>query len=35
MPLTSRAKLLMGVQATTALLTTLVVVAFAVGSIGN
>src|SRR6478736_4328837 len=35
MPLTSRAKMLMGLQATAALLTTLVVVAFAVGSIGG
>ncbi|MET1039171.1 MAG: hypothetical protein ABW075_12935 [Aeromicrobium sp.] len=35
MPLSSRAKSLMGVQATAALLTTLVVVAFAVGSIGS
>jgi uncharacterized membrane protein len=35
MPLTSRAKMLMGIQATAALLTTLVVVAFAVGSIGQ
>jgi hypothetical protein len=35
MPLTSRAKMLMGVQATGALLTTLVVVAFAVGSLGT
>ncbi len=34
MPLTSRAKALMGVQATSALLITLIVVAFAVGSIG-
>jgi len=34
MPLSSRAKSLMGLQATAALLTTLVVVAFAVGSIG-
>jgi hypothetical protein len=35
MPLTSRAKMLMGIEATAALLTTLVVVAFAVGSIGS
>jgi len=35
MPLSSRAKLLMGVQATAALLTSLVVVAFAVGSLGS
>jgi len=35
MPLSSRAKVLMGVQATAALLTTLVVVAFAVGSLGG
>ena len=35
MPLSSRAKSLMGIQATAALLTTLVVVAFAVGSIGS
>ena len=35
MPLTSRAKMLMGLQATAALLTTLVVVAFAVGSLGS
>ena len=35
MPLSSRAKMLMGIQATAALLTTLVVVAFAVGSLGS
>ena len=35
MPLSRRAKLLMGVQATAALLTSLVVVAFAVGSLGS
>lgn len=35
MPLSSRAKALMGLQATAALLTTLVVVAFAVGSLGS
>ncbi|GAA1807907.1 hypothetical protein GCM10009795_061380 [Nocardioides hankookensis] len=35
MPLTSRAKVLMGVQATAALLTSLVLVAFAVGSLGG
>jgi len=35
MPLTSRAKLLMGTQATAALLVSLVVVAFAVGSLGG
>ena len=35
MPLSSRAKSLMGIQATAALLTTLVVVAFAVGSLGG
>jgi len=34
MPLTSRAKILMGIQATAALLVTLVVVSFAVGSLG-
>jgi hypothetical protein len=34
MPLSSRAKILMGIQATAALLVTLVVVAFAVGSLG-
>lgn len=35
MPLTSRAKLLMGVEATAALLTTLLIVARAVGSLGG
>ena len=35
MPLSSRAKVLMGVQATAALLTSLVLVAFAVGSLGG
>ncbi|GAA1976734.1 hypothetical protein GCM10009798_42420 [Nocardioides panacihumi] len=35
MPLTSRAKVLMGIQATAALLTSLVLVAFAVGSLGQ
>lgn len=35
MPLTSRAKMLMGVQATSALLVTLVVVSYAVGSLGS
>ncbi|KQW43943.1 hypothetical protein ASC77_21350 [Nocardioides sp. Root1257] len=35
MPLTSRAKVLMGIQATAALLTSLVLVAFAVGSLGG
>jgi hypothetical protein len=35
MPLSSRAKVLMGVQATAALLTSLVLVAFAVGSLGS
>jgi hypothetical protein len=35
MPLSSRAKILMGIQATAALLTSLVLVAFAVGSIGG
>ena len=34
MPLTSRAKMLMGLQATAALLTSLVVVSFAVGALG-
>jgi hypothetical protein len=35
MPLSSRAKILMGIQATAALLMSLVLVAFAVGSIGS
>lgn len=35
MPLSSRAKVLMGIQATAALLTSLVLVAFAVGSLGS
>lgn len=35
MPLTSRAKMLMGLQATAALLVSLVVVAFAVGALGS
>ena len=35
MPLSSRAKILMGIQATAALLTSLILVAFAVGSLGN
>lgn len=35
MPLTSRAKMLMGIQATAALLVTLVVVSYAVGSLGS
>lgn len=35
MPLSSRAKILMGIQATAALLTSLVLVAFAVGSLGG
>jgi hypothetical protein len=35
MPLTSRAKMLMGLQATAALLVSLVVVSFAVGSLGS
>lgn len=35
MPLTSRAKMLMGLQATAALLISLVVVAFAVGALGS
>ncbi len=35
MPLSSRAKVLMGVQATAALLTSLVLVAFAIGSLGS
>ncbi|GAB7004879.1 hypothetical protein JCM18899A_23520 [Nocardioides sp. AN3] len=35
MPLSSRAKMLMGIEATAALLTSLVLVAFAVGSLGQ
>ncbi len=35
MPLTSRAKILMGLEATAALLTSLIVVARAVGSLGG
>ena len=35
MPLSSRAKLLMGTQATAALLTTLLVIARAVGTLGG
>ena len=35
MPLSSRAKILMGIQATAALLTSLILVAFAVGSLGQ
>jgi hypothetical protein len=35
MPLSSRAKILMGIQATAALLMSLVLVAFAVGSLGS
>jgi len=35
MPLSSRAKILMGIQATAALLTSLILVAFAVGSLGK
>ena len=35
MPLTSRAKMLMGIQATSALLVSLIVVSFAVGSLGG
>ncbi len=35
MPLSARAKILMGTQATAALLTSLVLVAFAVGSLGG
>jgi hypothetical protein len=34
MPLTSRAKVLMGIQATAALLTSLLVIAKAVGTLG-